>query len=152
MRRISHLHVSKSSIAYTETFFYFNSLLYEYRTQMLQPFTVESLVFPGICLVNLMSLQTFLSFALKCPFVQTFPPAKFDTRVTFAIFLSFPRRPALHERPKNICTLYRKRSDGHKRLFSLVSKAKKSVKSNMRSWNVSSSSLMSGSRHQLSPI
>ncbi len=80
--------------------------------------SLESLVFPGICLVNLMSLQTFLSFALKFPFVQTFPPAKFDTRVTFAIFLSFPRRPALPWKTKKYFTLYRKRSDGHKRLFS----------------------------------
>lgn len=65
---------------------------------MLRPFTVESLVFPGMCLVNLMSLQsfqTFLSFALKFPFVQTFPTAKFDTHVTFAIFLPFPLRLAL---------------------------------------------------------
>ncbi len=151
MRRISHLHVSKSSIAYTETFFYFNSLLYEYRTQMLQPFTVESLVFPGICLVNLMSLQTFLSFALKCPFVQTFPPAKFDTRVTFAIFLSFPRRPALPWKTKKYFYSLSKKVRWTQETF-FKRKAKKSVKSNMRSWNVSSSSLMSGSRHQLSPI
>lgn len=74
---------------------YFHSLRFEYQTQMLRPFTMESLVFPGMCLVNLMSLQsfqTFLYFQLKFPFVQTFPPAKFDTRVTFAILLLFPLR------------------------------------------------------------
>lgn len=113
------------------------SLAREYRTQMLRSFTVESLAFPGMCLVNLTSLQSFqafLSSPSKFPFL---PPAKFDIH-------NVCHFPPLPRTTQNILT---KNGQG----FFSKRKQKPRVKSNMRSWNVLSSSLMSGYRHRLFP-